>query len=57
MDWALVLDSGLWVLLFLFWVQYFWIRSLRKRVRELQWYRQYYWNQPYQTQGRQKWRW
>lgn len=57
MDWALVRDSGLWVLLFLFWVQWFWIRSLRKRLRELQWYRQYYWNQPYQTQGRQNWRW
>ena len=57
MDWALVRDSGLWVLLFLFWVQFLWIRSLRKRVRELQWYRQYYWNQPYQTQSRQNWRW
>jgi hypothetical protein len=57
MDWVLVRDIGLWVLMLVCWVQLLWIRSLRKRVRELEWFRQYYWAQPYQNQGWQYWKW
>ena len=57
MDWVLVRDIGLWVLLLVCWVQLLWIRSLRKRMRELEWFRQYYWDQTYQSHGRQYWKW
>lgn len=55
MDWALVQATGLWVLLLLLWVQCVRIRSLRKQVRELEWYRQQYWGPYYRGQGRQYW--